>query len=194
MSAQIETLSNGLTIIVEEIPHAESVAFDLSIPGGIVLDRPELVGLSLILPELTSRGAGGLTAHQLSEAFDICGIRHSESGGHDRFTYRATLLSSHLAEALRLMSLMIRNPDFPEGDVANIKSLLLQDIASLADNPARRCMVELGKRYYPPPFNRPSMGEEQGIGGVSLSELRSDWKARFAPHGSILSVAGKCKQ
>ena len=33
------TLPNGLTVIIDEMPHVESAAFDLVIPGGIVADE-----------------------------------------------------------------------------------------------------------------------------------------------------------
>ena len=55
---EIQTLSNGLTLIVEEIPHFQSVSYDLHIPGGICTDPADLVGISSLLSELTERGAG----------------------------------------------------------------------------------------------------------------------------------------
>ena len=163
---QIETLANGLTVILEQIPNVESVAYELQIPGGIILDDEAAVGASLVLAELTSRGAGSLGSRELSDAFENRGIRHGESAGHDRFVYRGLLLSEHLDEALRLVSLMVREPSLPEQEIDNIRNILLQDIASLADDPARRSMVELFQRYYPAPFGRPGHGSAEGIASV----------------------------
>ncbi len=187
----IEKLSNGLTVIVEEMPHVESAAYDLLIPGGILNDDETCVGASLVLAELTSRGAGDLDARQLMEAFDDLGVRHGESAGHDRFYYSGGLLADTLPEALKLVSLMVRQPSFPEEELDPIRSVFLQDIASLQDNPARRSSMEISKRYHPAPYNRPGTGTVEGLNAVTLDHLKSRWRETFLPDGAILSVAGK---
>lgn len=187
----IHTLSSGLILIVEEIPHVESVAYDLHIPGGIVCDEAGFEGGSLILADLTSRGAGELDSRSLSNSFDDLGISHSESAGHDRFFYRGALLAEHLPHALRNVALMVREAQLPEDEIDSIRSLLLQDIAGLNDNPARRAGIELSARYYPPPFNRSPLGTSDGLAGCTRGELESQWRRRFRPRGSVLSIAGK---
>ena len=54
----IEKLANGLTVMVEEMPHVQSVAYELMFPGGIITDDQKFIGASLLLGELTTRGAG----------------------------------------------------------------------------------------------------------------------------------------
>lgn len=190
---KITALSNGLTLLVEEMPHVESCAYEVLMPGGVVLDAPETVGASLILSELTTRGAGSLPSQALSEAFDDQGIRHAESAGLDNFAYRGSLLSERLEPALRLVSLMIKEPMLPASEIDNIRSVLLQEIASIQDNPARRCVVELTKRYFPELWNRPTHGVEGGIARTEASHLEQGWKSLFRPNNALLSVAGKVK-
>lgn len=188
---KIDQLPNGLTVILEPLPHLESFAYELQLPGGVLLDPDRRVGLSLVTAELTSRGAGGLSSRALSEAFEEYGIRHSEGAGHDRVVYRGLLLAPYVEHALRHVSLMVRQPDFPEQELASIKSVLLQDIASLADDPARRAMVELSQRYYPAPFGRPTHGSEEGIGESTLDDCRALWERSYHPGRAVLSIAGK---
>ncbi len=189
----INNLSNGLAVIVQEIPQVESVAFSLSIPSGILVDSPEHIGSSLILAELTSRGAGPYDSRSLSEEFENFGIRHSESAGMESIGYSATFLSEQLDPALRLVSLMVQEASLPSDEIENIKSLLIQEIDSMYDNPGRRVMHELRKRYYPGPFNRSLLGERDGIQSCSRDILEKDYHSRFTPRGSVLSVAGKVK-
>jgi predicted Zn-dependent peptidase len=186
----IQTLANGLTVIVEEMPHVESAAYDLLIPGGIIYDNPETVGASLILAELTSRGAGNLDARQLMEQFDDLGVRHGESAGHDRYYYHGGLIADTLAESLKLVALMVKSPSFPADEIDPIRSVFLQDIASIGDNPSRRAMMELSQRYYPSPYNRPSTGTVEGLTAVNQQLLKSLWSQAFRPQGAILSIAG----
>jgi predicted Zn-dependent peptidase len=189
----VAELENGLTVIIEELSSVQSASYELLIPGGIILDREHGVGESLLLAEISTRGAGELSSRQLSDAFDDIGVRHSEGAGADRFAYRGSLLHAHLGRALELVSLMVCEPALPAEELPNIQSLLLQDILSLPDSPARRVMVELSQRYYPKPFERPSHGTEQGIRDATAASLRQLWKQSYAPRGSVLSIAGNVK-
>ena len=187
----IERLENGLTVIVEQIQHLESAAYDLLIPGGILCDRDGFEGASLILAELSCRGAGGLDSKAFSDAFDDAGIRHGEGAGHDRFSYRGALLAEKLPLALGLVAHMVLDPALPDDEIESIKSLLLQDITALEDSPSRKVMVELAQRYYPYPYSRSSLGTLAGISAATAAHVRAEWERLYHPDGAILSLAGK---
>lgn len=192
-SVVAHTLANGLTLLIEEIPEVQSAAYDLLIPGGIITDAEESIGSSLVLSELMTRGAGPYDSVALSNAFDDLGVAHSEGSGHDRFTMRGSLLAENIDPALKLVSQVVRNPHLPEDEIESIQSVLLQDIASLADNPSRKAMVEISGRYYPSPYGRASLGTKEGILNVTGESLRKEWQARYLPRGSVLSIAGNVK-
>lgn len=187
---KIFKLTCGMTLIVEEMPGVKSAAYDLTLPGGVVYDKQNSVGASLVLGELTSRGAGAYDARALSDAFEESGINHGEGADLDRYSYRGVCLSDNFNEALRLVSLMIKEPRLPKDDIEGIQSVLLQDLASLDDNPARKVMVELFSRYFPAPYSRPSMGDKDGIARVDIDLMRELWAAQFRPSGAVLSAAG----
>lgn len=186
----VEALKNGLVVIAEHIPHVQSASYDLLIPGGVVLDEEESVGASLVLGELTGRGAGDLDSKQLSDAFDSLGIRHDEGGGHDRYGYHASMVADTLPEALRLLGQMVQHPQLPASELEPIQDLMIQDIYATLENPASRAFSEIGERYYPAPYSRPSFGTVEGIEAVTIEHLQALWKKTFRPMGSVLSVAG----
>jgi len=184
-------LANGLIVIVEEMGHVESAAYDLLIPGGLTCDAPDTLGASLILPELMARGAGPYDSRGLSEAFDDLGVRHGEGVGLDKFALSGVLVADKISPALELVSQMVLEPHLPDAEIPNIASVLLQDLDALNDNPARRAMVELSSRYYPAPFNRSSLGEAQGIKNTVRSTVQRLHDKYFRPDRAILSVAGR---
>lgn len=193
MTIKHTQLGNGLTVIVEEMSHVESASYDLFVPGGIVCDEEGSVGAGLVLIELLGKGAGSLNSRAMSEAFEDEGIRHGESIGMDRFALGGSMVASKLPRALELVSMMVLQPRLPEEDIEPIQSLLLQDIQALMDNPARRSMVELTKRFYPAPFNRSSLGEASGISSVNRQTMVAMHERYFRPGGAILSVAGNVR-
>jgi predicted Zn-dependent peptidase len=186
-------LSNGLSVIIEEMDHVESASYDLVIPGGFVCDAPANLGASAVLSELIGKGAGSFDSRGLSEAFDGAGIRHGEGVGMDRFTLGGSMVASKTERALELVSQIVMHPRLPEEDIEPIQSILLQEIEALKDNPARRAMVELTKRFYPDPYNRSSLGDAAGISSVTRPMMVELHKRFFRPQGAILSIAGKVK-
>jgi predicted Zn-dependent peptidase len=187
---EIYQLQNGLTLLLDHIPTVESVAYDMLLPGGIYRDAEERIGSSLLLAELLGRGAGDFSAVELSNSFDELGIVHSEGASKDRFHLRASLLSDNLERGLELLSLMVLEPTLPPEEIESIRSVLMQDILSLQDNPSRWASVELQKRYFQGVFTRPGLGTKEGLERTSGESLRADWARWFRPEGSVLSIAG----
>lgn len=187
----VNKLENGLVLILEEIPESESITFDLFLAGGTIYDPENLLGASLILPELTSRGAGNRNSIQLSEAFDDLGIRHGEGAGSDHVSYHANFLPEHLKPALDLVFDMVLSPSLPETEIGNIVEVLKQDLEGLKDDPARQVFVKLSERYFPKPFSRNNYGTIEGLENVTRDDLLSLWKNWYRPAACVISIAGK---
>ncbi len=184
---------NGLTVIVEEMDTVKSAAYSLTVPSGVLYDSDSRIGASLILTELTAKGAGNLNSRALLEAFDSIGARHGESAGMYSSSYSGSLLAENLDAVMPLVASMVREPHLPEGEIDSIKSLLAQDVRSLLDNPSRRVMHELGLRYFPAPFNRPSIGVAEHLEACTLSDIKNIFGKAYTPKNAILSVAGNVK-
>ena len=189
-TTSVTFLPSGLCVICEEISGAESSAYELCIPGGVVCEPDNLSGVSLLLAELVTRGAGEYDSRSLSDAFDRYGIRHSESAGHDRFLLRGLCLKGDEERALELLSLMVLHPGLHEDHIESIRNLLLFDIASLQDAPAERAALRLNERFFPGPHGRSPYGTSEGIRRVTAGDVRSEYRRRWLPHGSVLSLSG----
>jgi predicted Zn-dependent peptidase len=181
MTVAVEQLANGLTIIVEEMSHVRSAAYELLLPGGLLAEPTEDVGASLILPELTARGAGPYDSRQLNDAFDEIGARRGEGASADKFAYTGSIVADKLPRALELVGEMVLRPKLPADEIDSIRSVLLQDIASVTDSPSRWAMLELSKRFYPAPYNRPGIGTKEGVEGATAADCRALWERAYRP-------------
>ena len=70
----------------------------------------------------------------------------------------ATMLGDHLAEALPLLTAMVTAPALPADAIEAVRSLCLQSLDSLDDDPQHLVMLKLRERHLPPPFNRHGFG------------------------------------
>jgi len=189
-NAVIETLPNGLTVMFESMPHLRSVAYDLSIPGGLLLDGVGQIGGGSITQELITRGAAGLNAFELSNRFDEAGIVHGESAGYDRISFSGACLPESLGKALGLVADMVLRPTLDEEELPGIKGVMLQDIGSISDSPARHASLSFDQVYLPEPFNRPSCGRLSDIEQFDGNSVRQVWERLYRPKGACLSIAG----
>jgi len=190
----ISKIGNGLTVILENVPNVQSVAYELSIPGGLLCDNDGQEGSSLILAELLERGAGSYDSKRLSEEFEKLGIQHSESAGHDRSCLRGQCLAGDELRALELLSLMIFEPRLPLEHIESIKQLLMFDLDALEDAPGERAAILLSKKYFPGRHGRSPYGKREDIASLKREHLVDLYDEEFKPDGSVLSVCGKIEK
>ena len=84
----------------------------------------------------------------------------------------------------------MQRPHLPAEELDAAKSLSMQDIQSLEDDPQRKVMVELHKRYYPDPLGRDQRGTVEGVEAVTIEDVRRHHATLFHPRDVILAVAG----
>jgi predicted Zn-dependent peptidase len=184
------TFPNDLTLLAERMDHVRSAAVNFLVPAGCVYDPPEQAGVSSILADLITRGAGGRDSRALTLALDNLGLDRSETVGsfHTRF-YGATL-ARNLTSALEVYADILLRPHLPAEELDPVKSLALQDLAGLEDEPRQKILIELKKRHYPSPLSNDRRGTAEGINAVTAQSVRKHYERLFRPAGTILSVAG----
>lgn len=181
---------NGLTLIGEPMEGVSSVAFTFLIPYGAAFDSDDKLGLCNTFTELLPKGAGGLDSKDFSDACERIGFHKSISCGSEASSISGQLLGENLYPALKLCRDLILDAAMPEEELPAIKSLILQDIKAIEDEPASKIMDVMTEHYYPYPFSRPSLGTEESVSNLTIDDVRSFYKKRMVPKGTILSVAG----
>lgn len=186
-------LANGLDLVVERIDAMQSCGLSWLVAGGTAYDEPGALGegWSALLAEYMMRGAGEWTSRTHSDALDALGVDRRTSAATHHLVLGATLLSDHLLESLPLLAQMITAPRLDADHLEPVKRLSLQALAGLEDEPQHLAMVRVSERFFPAPFNRSGYGDADGIRAATVEGLRSAWKARVRPGGSILAIAGR---
>jgi predicted Zn-dependent peptidase len=184
------TFPNGLTLLLEPMPHVRSAAFAFLMPAGCRHDPPGKDGLATVLSDLITRGAGKSDSRQLSDALDRLGLDRSESTGIINMSFSGSLLSRNLPAALELYSDILRRPRLPEEELEAAQALAIQQIQSLEDEPQQKVMIELRKHYYPDPLGRDQRGTIEGVENTTIDDVRRHHAQLFQPRDLILAVAG----
>lgn len=186
----IHPLPNGLTLLADRMPHVRSVAFSLMLPAGAAHDPVDKLGVATLTMDLLTRGAGERDNRQLSDALDRLGVDRGESAGVMNVQMSGATISRNLIPTLQIYADILRRPHLPESELEAAKSLSIQDIQSTEDEPQRKVMLELRKRYFPEPYSRDSRGTLDGVEAVTIEDIRQHFQTHFQPNAGILSVAG----
>lgn len=184
------TLECGLVLVVEQIPGVRSAAMSWLLPAGSATDSADGDGLAAMLSEFILRGAGGRSSREHSDALDLLGVsRHTDVSSH-HIRIDATMTADRLHEALPLVVDMIVAPTLHADHLEAVRSLSLQSLEALDDDPQHLAMIRLRERHLAPPFGRHGHGEFNVLQTATLDDLRYAWSQRFVPGGSILGIAG----
>ena len=184
------TFSNGLTLVVQELPWLPTASFDLLLPFGASTDPVGALGSAAVLAEWLDRGAGELDSRGLSDALDALGVRRGGGAGGESTMLSGSLLADALPEALELYADIVRRPRLDDAEFGPARTVALQELASLDDNPTQRLFIALAKGYFASAHGRSSYGEADDLAALSAEAVRQDAARRLAPKGAILSVAG----
>lgn len=184
------TLPNGLRLVIEPMASARSAAITWLLPVGSAGDPDDRQGESAMLSDLVFRGAGGKSSRELSEALDRLGVDRSSRVTPFHLEFEYTCVGAKVADVLPLATDIIRRPALEDEAVDSVRSLCLQSLDGLRDDPQHFVMLKLFERHQPAPFNRHGFGERAALESLQGADLRAAWSKRAVPAGSILAIAG----
>jgi predicted Zn-dependent peptidase len=182
--------ANGLVLLAERMDHVRSAAINFLVPAGCAFDPTGKFGLASVLSELITRGAGDRDSRELSLALDNLGVDRDESVAAVNVRFWGSTLARNVPPTLDIFADIVLRPHLPEDELEPAQDLALQDILGLEDSPQGKVMVELRRRYYPPPLNKDRRGLKEDIESLTIDDVRRQHRRLFRPNGAILSVAG----
>lgn len=183
-------LANGMVLLAERMEQVRSAALNFLVPAGCVYDPPSCRGLGTVLAELITRGAGARDSRELMLALDSLGLDRDESVGSMHLRFWGATLARNLPAALELYADILRRPHLPPEEMEPVRALALQDLQGLEDEPRQKVLIELRRRFFPPPLGHDRRGDRGGLENLTIAKIREHYQQHFGPRGTILSVAG----
>jgi len=185
---QHHTCENGVHIVTETNPSMKTVALNWGVRSGVAGNTRD--GESVLLAELVQRGVRGRSTKNHSDALDILGVNRHVSCGVEFLRVSSVLLGNRLSEAIPLLGAYLLSPTLSEEDLPACKSLCLQSIQSLSDNPSHLASIELNANHFPAPFNRSAYGTTETIESTTIQQIRQVHKQTCIPNDSIVVISG----
>lgn len=184
-------LDNGLTVVVESLPELQSAAFALLVPAGSAYDPPRGSGSASALCDWITRGAGTRDSREVSCALDRLGVQHNTTVNVSHLTLSGACLAGNLAPALAIFGDFVQRPHLTDEEFEGAHAGVAHELQGLEDDPQKKVMLELVRRFYPHPWNQPPEGSLADLDQLSPERTRSQFAHCVRPDRSILGIAGR---
>jgi predicted Zn-dependent peptidase len=185
------TCSNGVRIVLENIPTVRSVAIGVWIGTGSRNETKENNGVSHFLEHMFFKGTKNRSAREIAESFDSIGGQVNAFTSKEYTCYYAKVLDEHANYALEVLADMYFNSTFDEEELKKEKNVVFEEIKMYEDTPDDIVHDLLSRASYKEhSLGYPILGTEETLNTFNGDSLRQYMKETYIPENVVISVAG----
>ena len=192
MSGEQHILANGVTVAVDPLPGAESVAIGLYASVGSRSEPRRLVGLAHLVEHMVFKGAGGRDTRALAEVIEDVGGSLNAWTARDQTVFHGRALARDLPLVAELIADLVRRPHFDEEHLEREKQVVLSELGESVDSPDDLVHDHLFEAAFAEQaIGRPVLGHEESLAAMTRQDC-FDWQEQqFAPSRLVLAASGK---
>jgi len=185
------TLSNGLRVVVENIPTCRSVSFGIWVKTGSRNETTDNNGISHFIEHMLFKGTSQRSAKDIADLFDGIGGNVNAFTSKEYTCYFAKVLDQHLPLAVEALADMFFESQFDEEELKKEKNVILEEISMYEDTPDDKVHDEASRAAFGVHSLAYSiLGLEERLLGMSSDDLRGYMAANYRIDNTVISVAG----
>ncbi len=182
-------LPTGLQLLGERRP-ARSVAVGLMFDVGARDEAPDESGAAHLLEHLAFKGDDGRDADDVNRAFDELGAEVNAFTSHERTFYYGAALAERRGELTDLL-LRLPRPALRREDVARERSVVLEEIGMMEDQPGARAFDLGAARFFRGhPLGRSVLGSRATVAALGPARLAAFRRRWYGADRALMVVSG----
>ncbi|PXF57653.1 MAG: insulinase family protein [Deltaproteobacteria bacterium] len=185
------SLSNGLTVLVQEAPGVPTVAATLVFPGGVRYESEKTDGLFNFLAKAWTKGTEAHSAQGIAELIEGLGGSINGFSGQNTLGLQGRFLSQNLDKGLALFTEVLLTPTFPPEETKKLRSLILAQLKRQDDYLPGVAVREFRRLLFSPhPYGMDPLGKASVIKTICSKELLETYRNFVIPDRGVLSIVG----
>ena len=187
------TLSNGVRVLISEMPEARSVSVAVYVGVGSRSESKLNAGTSHFLEHMVFKGtANRPTASEISQQIEGVGGSVNASTDKEATVFSAFVPARHYLLALDVVADLVRSPLLREADVESERNVVVEEIRMYRDQAPDRVHTMIDELLYPAhPLGWEVAGREAVVLGLTAQGLRDFMTAGYAPSRIVVALAGR---
>ena len=185
------TLSNGVQVITESMPHVRSVSVGVWIGSGSRRETVEQNGVSHFLEHMLFKGTTRRTAEEIARSVDSIG------GNLDAFTakefvcFSAKALDEHLPLAFDVLADLALHPLLADEDIEKEKGVILEEIKMEADSPDYLVHEIFTSNFWKDhAIGRPILGTRENVSHFHRALIQNYYAEVYVGANILVTAAG----
>ena len=155
-------------------------------------DPPGLSGISHLSEHLMFKGTERRSATEIARRLESVGASHDAYTSREETSYYAYLPAMELKLALDILGDMLSNYRLEEDSFRREKSVVLSEIADVADSPRQSAMDIFPKTLYGNhSLGDPIFGYPESVSGMSRADVESFLDSSYNMQTALVAAAGK---
>ncbi len=186
----IHQLSNGLTIVAEQLP-VDAVNLSVWLNVGSAVEPDEINGMAHFLEHMVFKGTPNLQVGEFEQRIEERGAVTNAATSQDYTHYYITTAPQDFADLAPLQLDVVFNPELPLEAFERERFVVLEEIRRSEDNPTRRSFRQAMETVFERlPYKRPVLGPASVIEQVSCQQMQDFHHSWYQPAQATVSVVG----
>ncbi len=189
-----EVLSNGITVLVYERFASPSFVLEGVIRTGALAEIRAMAGLANFTAVSLMHGTQTRSFDQIYDQLESVGGDLSFSGGFHTSGFSGQGLIEDIDFILDLSADALRNPSFPEEQIAQLQGQLLTGLQMRANDTRSMASLTFDELIYGDhPYGRSELGYIETINTLTPTDLAQFHRQNYGPTGMIITIVGAIK-
>src|SRR5208283_5550162 len=185
------TLSNGVRIITETMPHVRSVSVGVWVGAGSRRETPERNGISHFIEHMVFKGTNRRSAEDIARSVDSIGGNLDAFTGKELVCFNTKVLDEHLSRAFDVLADLVLHPLFRDEDIEKEKSVILEELKMEADSPDYLVQEIFSSNFWKGhSLGKPILGTRESVKAFDRPRIQSYYKKVYAPANMLVTAAG----
>ncbi len=186
----VRRLSNGLTIIAEQMP-ADAVNLGLWLNVGSRVESDAINGMAHFLEHMIFKGTPKINQGEFERQVEERGAVMNAATSQDYTHFYITTAPQDFATLAPLQVELVMNPTLGDAHFEREKPVILEEIRRAEDSPARRSFYRFMKMGFDKlPYRRPVLGPTSVVETLSAKQMRAFHHTWYQPQNMTAVVVG----
>ncbi len=188
---EVASLSNGIRLITERMPHVRSVAVGVWVRTGSRAEHQREIGISHFLEHMLFKGTHTRSAEAIAAEVDSIGGNLDAFTGKELVGFNIKVLDEHLPKAIDILADLVLHPRFDPEDLEKEKSVILEELKMEMDNPEYVVHELFTSRFWPRhPLSKSILGSRKTIQSFTPAQLAKYHSSIYVPENLMITAAG----
>jgi len=190
--AEVTTLPNGLTLIIEEDRSAPVASVQAWVGTGSIHETDWMgAGLSHILEHMLFKGTERRGAGDFARSVQDLGGYLNAYTSFDRTVYWIDVPSSGAATAVEILADAMMNSTLPKDEYDKEQEVIRREFAMGFDDPSRvGSQLMFRTLFAESPYRHPVIGYLDVFNKLSRDDVMAYYKRRYVPNNMFFSIVG----